>query len=164
MGLMGYFGVPNSNLNNNIYFLILGLGVDDAFVLTSEFIHHMKESRDLPIPELIARTAKTGGISVLITSVTDALAFLVGSTTVLPALSWFCMWAGTGIVLCYIFQLVVFLPCLALNAQRTADNRRDIFCCFKAEPRAIDDPKGCCFCCKPKWCGDNMLRRSMKGF
>jgi hypothetical protein len=31
---------------------------------------------------------------VLITSATDALAFLVGATTVLPALSWFCTYAG----------------------------------------------------------------------
>ena len=33
-------------------------------------------------------------IEVLITSATDALAFLVGATTVLPALSWFCTYAG----------------------------------------------------------------------
>eukprot|EP00931_Biecheleriopsis_adriatica_P092827 TRINITY_DN665_c0_g1_i5.p1 TRINITY_DN665_c0_g1~~TRINITY_DN665_c0_g1_i5.p1 ORF type:complete len:1050 (+),score=219.74 TRINITY_DN665_c0_g1_i5:53-3202(+) len=164
MGLMGYFGVPNSNLNNNLYFLILGLGVDDAFVLTSEFFRHSTESPDLPIAERIAKTAKTGGISVLITSATDALAFLVGATTVLPALSWFCTWAGTAIILCYLFQLFVFLPGLAINAQRVAASRQDIFCCLQKEPRAIDDPKGCCFCCKPNLCVDNVLRKGMRSF
>ncbi|CAJ1332597.1 unnamed protein product [Effrenium voratum] len=44
MGLMGYFGVPNSNLNNNLYFLLLGLGVDDAFVLTSEYQRHRSKA------------------------------------------------------------------------------------------------------------------------
>eukprot|EP00438_Fugacium_kawagutii_P018155 Skav206355 [mRNA] locus=scaffold3448:213095:219031:- [translate_table: standard] len=88
LGLMGYFGVPNGalvaggggegNLNNNLYFLLLGLGVDDAFVLTSEYLTHSKEAK----------------AKVLITSATDALAFLVGSSTVLPALSWFCTYAG----------------------------------------------------------------------
>ncbi|CAJ1445353.1 unnamed protein product [Effrenium voratum] len=98
LGLMGYFGVPNGNLNNNLYFLLLGLGVDDAFVLSSEFARHLTDTRakgeDISIAELIARTARTGGISVLITSATDALAFLVGATTVLPALGWFCTYAG----------------------------------------------------------------------
>eukprot|EP00931_Biecheleriopsis_adriatica_P092828 TRINITY_DN665_c0_g2_i1.p1 TRINITY_DN665_c0_g2~~TRINITY_DN665_c0_g2_i1.p1 ORF type:complete len:1054 (+),score=221.71 TRINITY_DN665_c0_g2_i1:66-3227(+) len=162
MGLMGYFGVPNSNLNNNLYFLILGLGVDDAFVLTSEFFRHSTESPDLPIEERIAKTARTGGISVLITSATDALAFLVGATTVLPALSWFCTWAGTAIILCYLFQLFVFLPGLAINARRVAASRQDIFCCIQKEPRAIDQPQGCCFCCKPNICVDHMLRKGMK--
>eukprot|EP00928_Gymnodinium_smaydae_P041635 TRINITY_DN2814_c0_g2_i5.p1 TRINITY_DN2814_c0_g2~~TRINITY_DN2814_c0_g2_i5.p1 ORF type:complete len:1037 (+),score=240.45 TRINITY_DN2814_c0_g2_i5:86-3196(+) len=159
MGLMGYIGVPNSQLNNNLYFLILGLGVDDAFVLTSEFTRHTEQDPSASIPERIAKTARTGGMSVLITSATDALAFLVGASTLLPALSWFCTWSGTAIILCYLFQLVIFLPVLAINAARAEANRRDCFCCIKAEPRAISDPKGCCYCCK---CGDNLLRRVLR--
>eukprot|EP01048_Picozoa_sp_COSAG05_P042855 COSAG05_NODE_23385_length_258_cov_0.874214_1_plen_40_part_01 len=38
--------------------------------------------------ERIGLAMKSGGMSVLITSATDALAFMVGSATVLPALSW----------------------------------------------------------------------------
>ena len=48
------------NLNNNLYFLLLGLGVDDAFVLTSEFRRH----GDSDGAERIAMTCRTGGISV----------------------------------------------------------------------------------------------------
>ena len=33
------------NLNNNLYFLLLGLGVDDAFVLTSEYLTHSREAK-----------------------------------------------------------------------------------------------------------------------
>jgi len=154
LGLMGYFQVPNGNLNNNLYFLLLGLGVDDAFVLTSEYLTHSREAKtkggSLDVPELIAKTARTGGISVLITSATDALAFLVGATTVLPALSWFCTYAGVSICLCYTFQLTVFLPCLALNARRTSASRVDCCCCFKVAERSLDDPQGCCCCCLPQ--------------
>ena len=152
LGLMGYFGVPNGNLNNNLYFLLLGLGVDDAFVLSSEFMRHSREDgQGKSIAERIALTAKTGGISVLITSATDALAFLVGATTVLPALGWFCTYAGVSIVLCYTFQLTVFLPCLALNARRVEANRVDCCCCFHSKERSIEDPQGCCCgCCLPK--------------
>ena len=154
LGLMGYFQVPNGNLNNNLYFLLLGLGVDDAFVLTSEYLTHSREAKakggEVNVPDLIAKTARTGGISVLITSATDALAFLVGATTVLPALSWFCTYAGVSICLCYTFQLTVFLPCLALNARRTADNRVDCCCCFQVAERSLEDPQGCCCCCLPQ--------------
>eukprot|EP00913_Durusdinium_trenchii_P033106 g30996.t1 len=147
LGLMGYFGVPNGNLNNNLYFLLLGLGVDDAFVLTSEYLTHKRACKgEVSVPEIIAQTARTGGISVLITSATDALAFLVGATTILPALSWFCTYAGVSIVLCYTFQLTVFLPCLALNAKRTQASRLDCCCCFKE----LEDPQGCCCCCLPQ--------------
>ena len=151
LGLMGYFGVPNGNLNNNLYFLLLGLGVDDAFVLSSEFLRHSREGNGKSIPDRIAATARTGGISVLITSATDALAFLVGATTVLPALGWFCTYAGVSIVLCYTYQLTVFLPCLALNARRIESNRIDCCCCCRVSERSIEDPQGCCLgCCLPK--------------
>ena len=33
------------NLNNNLYFLLLGLGVDDAFVLTSEYLTHSRVTK-----------------------------------------------------------------------------------------------------------------------
>ena len=75
---------------------------------------------------------------------------------------------GVSIVLCYTFQLTVFLPCLALNARRdpstfrmlvrdwklpasgTQANRVDCCCCFKVKEREFDDPQGCCVsCCLP---------------
>jgi len=166
LGLMGYFGVPNGNLNNNLYFLLLGLGVDDAFVLSSEFQRHSREDKEKSIAERIAATARTGGISVLITSATDALAFLVGATTVLPALGWFCTYAGVAIVLCYTFQLTVFLPCLALNARRAEARFIDCCCCCRVPERSIEDPQGCCLgCCLPKAAfKGGHLSKGLKGF
>eukprot|EP00439_Symbiodinium_sp_Y106_P076874 s269_g15.t4 len=151
LGLMGYFGVPNGNLNNNLYFLLLGLGVDDAFVLSSEFQRHSREDKSKTIPERIAATSRTGGISVLIT---------------LPALGWFCTYAGVSIVLCYTFQLTVFLPCLALNARRVESNRIDCCCCCSVAERSIEDPQGCCLgCCLPKAAfKGGQLSRGLKAF
>ena len=39
------FSNSRGNLNNNLYFLLLGLGVDDAFVLTSEYLTHSREAK-----------------------------------------------------------------------------------------------------------------------
>jgi len=164
-GLGGYFGVFKNPLLNNIPFLLLGLGVDDAFVLVSEFAHHTLLMPDASIEDRIAMTAKSGGLSVLITSVTDGLAFLIGSTTALPALSGFCTYAGMGVLLCFVFQIVFFLPLLALNARRTAANRLDCCCCITVEERSMQEPRGCCACipCCPKiQPKDNLLGRSLE--
>lgn len=166
MGLGGYIGLPNNQLNNNIPFLLLGLGVDDAFVLSSEFMRSSLAKPHESTVYHVTQTARHGGISILITSATDALAFLVGSATVLPALSWFCQFAGMGVILCFILQITLFLPALALNSQRAKSNRYDCCCCCgphgcgsleeslrneendKFHP--IAEEKGCCCCIKSK--------------
>lgn len=162
IGFGAYLGQKNNNLNNNIPFLLLGLGVDDAFVLSAEFFRAQRENPGASIEERVMLAAKYGGVSILITSVTDALAFLIGSATVLPALSWFCVFAGIGVILCFIFQLTLFLPCLALNAARAEDNRYDLFCCIKAsEEHKYDEPKGCCYCCT---CRPGILESAMENY
>lgn len=162
IGFGAYLGLKNNNLNSNIPFLLLGLGVDDAFVLSAEFFRAQKENPGASIEERVTLAAKYGGVSILITSVTDALAFLIGSSTVLPALSWFCVFAGIGVILCFIFQLTLFLPALALNAARAEDNRYDIFCCVQSsEKHEYEDPKGCCYCCT---CRPAILETGMENF
>lgn len=147
MGIGAFIGLYNNNLNNNIPFLLLGLGVDDAFVLVSEFQRASKMNPSASVEERIGLAMKSGGMSVLITSATDALAFMVGSATVLPALSWFCMFAGIGVVLCFLLQIFLFMPCLAINARRAEASRLDCCCCFKYQETAEDQPRGCCACC-----------------
>lgn len=156
MGIGAYLGLYNNNLNNNIPFLLLGLGVDDAFVLSSEFRRACTLMPGATVEQRIGTAMRTGAMSILITSLTDALAFLIGASTVLPALSWFCSFAGIGVLLCFLLQLFLFMPCLAINARRAEANRLDCLCCFKAGPpgsiERYDAPGGWCFCCKCKCC------------
>lgn len=161
-GLGGFVGVKNNPLTNNIYFLILGLGVDDAFVLVGEFTRWASLRPDAPVEELIALTTKTGGLSILITSLTDAIAFLVGSATVLPALSGFCLYCGWAVLGCFFAQIILFLPILALNAHRAKAQRYDCCCCLTApDEHKITEPQGCCFCCN---CSDGIVRRGLTKF
>merc|ERR1711871_1510102 len=145
MGLGAYMGLMNNNLNAQIPFLLLGLGVDDAFVLSSEFFRVTRASPLMGVEERIAIATRNGGMSILITSVTDALAFFFGSITVLPALSWFCVFAGIGVVVCFLLQIFFFMPFLVLNERRAKANRYDLscfpLCCFKATKK-LD--KICC--------------------
>jgi len=155
LGAGAMIGIYNNNLNTNIPFLLLGLGIDDAFVLTSEFRRATTMlGASASLEDRTAEAMKGGAISILITSATDALAFLVGSSTVVPALRWFCLFAGFGIIFCFIFQVTCYVPCLVLDAKRAEGGYLDFFCCMKAgepNPRALNEPKGCCgACCKTR--------------
>jgi predicted RND superfamily exporter protein len=120
-------------------------------VLTSEFVRATTTlGSDASMEDRTAAAMKGGAISILITSATDALAFLIGSSTVMPALRWFCLFAGMGIIFCFIFQVICFVPFLVLNAKRAEAGYFDCLCCVKssAGPRDINEPKGCCgLCC-----------------
>jgi len=148
IGFGAFIGLRNNQLNNNLWFLILGLGVDDAFVLSSEFSKARRENPgddDTTLKKCLVLTARHGGMSILITSATDALAFLVGSATVLPALSWFCAFAGFAVIICFILQVTLFLPALYLRARCARDNRLDFCCCCKSKiKRAYGEEHGCC--------------------
>eukprot|EP00397_Hematodinium_sp_SG-2012_P007472 GEMP01007518.1.p1 GENE.GEMP01007518.1~~GEMP01007518.1.p1 ORF type:complete len:919 (+),score=142.27 GEMP01007518.1:539-3295(+) len=147
LGFGFFIGQKESELVQLLWFLILGLGVDDAFVLVNEFNRATKTYPDKSIPQRISLTAETAGHSILVTSITDALAFIVGSLTILPALRGFCIFAGIAVLMCFLLQMTVFLPCIAINAARTQANRRDIFCCTKpAITHTVDKPLGCCGC------------------
>ena len=145
IGTGSFLGQKNNNLNTNIPFLLLGLGVDDAFVLSAEFTRATRADPTLPISERLGLAMKHGGVSILITSATDAMAFFIGSTTVIPALHWFCIFAGLGVSFCFLFQITLYLPVLAIDARRAEKNRLDCCCCFKTSKQsAYDEPHGCC--------------------
>ncbi|CAD7971283.1 unnamed protein product [Amoebophrya sp. A120] len=145
LGLAYWFGVKDCVLRFNIYFLILGLGVDDAFVLVSEYNRVMKIHPDFTLEEKIGKIVKYGGMSILVTSLTDAVAFFIAATSSVPALRYFCFYAAFSVTFCFLFQLTFFVPCLAINAQRAGHNRLDCFCCCKAESEhPFDKPTGFC--------------------
>lgn len=57
----------------------------------------------MTIQKRMGKTLKLAGVSILITSVTDCVAFLVSSISRLPALKSFCIFAGLGVFFDFIF-------------------------------------------------------------
>merc|ERR1719210_2109696 len=82
----------------------------------------------------------------MLTSVTDLLVFLLGATTVLPALSSYCIYAGLGVFFDFIFQTTFFVACLTIDHFRVHEDRYDCFCCFKKTAPESNDER-CCYCC-----------------
>ncbi|KAJ1465409.1 patched, partial [Baffinella frigidus] len=65
-------------------FILLGIGVDDMFVLAGALERAKK--RGGTIEDRIGSMMGSAGCSITMTSLTDALAFALGTTTSFPAL------------------------------------------------------------------------------
>lgn len=75
-------GIPYGPVHTSLPFLMLGIGVDDMFVITSCWHNLLPDEKKMWIDKQIALTLKHAGLSITITSLTDCIAFLIGSYTV----------------------------------------------------------------------------------
>ncbi|GAB1610706.1 hypothetical protein Ahia01_001357000 [Argonauta hians] len=97
LGVCGFAGIEYSLLNHVLPLLLLGIGVDDTFVIVGALNSLSKEEKELPVKEQIGLTMKHAGISITITTLTDIVSFAIGSYSVIVviftlALCVFCSW------------------------------------------------------------------------
>ena len=67
-------------------------------------------------------------MSITITSVTDALAFGVGTITYFQSVRIFCLYLGSAVLVDYLYQLTFFGACMVLTGRREAANRHCLSC------------------------------------
>lgn len=143
-GLASAMSIPYTPLSSSLPFLILGLGVDDAFIIAGEFQQQTKNdlTRKLSAAQRMEHAMRHAGVSVLITSLTDFVAFSIGASTVLPALQAFCLYAAFGVFSVFCLNCSFFAACVVIDAGRAEDNRLDYFlCCIKLKTLHIMFPK-----------------------
>jgi Niemann-Pick C1 protein len=114
-------------------FILLGIGVDDAFVIVNAFNRERKGPRtaedNAAIAKRCARALARAGASITVTSATDLVAFGISSSSSLPALASFCAYAAISIFFLWIFASTFFTATLVLDERRQRDNRRECLCC-----------------------------------
>ena len=81
-GFCFYIGLYFGDMHPAIPFLLLGIGVDDMFVIVQAVENLSASERKLPIHQRIGKAMRHAGVSITVTSVTDMAAFLIGSTSV----------------------------------------------------------------------------------
>ncbi|KAK7497555.1 hypothetical protein BaRGS_00011195 [Batillaria attramentaria] len=103
-GLLSLFGVKYVNILGALPFLVLGIGVDDMFLLMSAWSETIHKTQ-LTVPARVGQTFAGAGIGITITSVTDFVAFLVGTGSVFGSVTNFCLYAGVAVFFCYLCNI-----------------------------------------------------------
>ncbi|KAK9962835.1 hypothetical protein ABG768_008185 [Culter alburnus] len=138
-GLLLFCGMPFAMTVASAPFLILGIGVDDMFIMISCW---QKTEVNKAVEVRLAETYKEAGVSITITTLTDVMAFYIGLMTPFRSVQSFCMYTSTALLFCYIFNITFFGACLALNGRREKGNRHWLTC--MKVPEATGDDGGCC--------------------
>ena len=75
-------------------FILVGIGIDDAFVISGAF-----DATDpsLGFPERMEKAIQRVGVSITLTKVTSLAAFLLGATCAFPSVQYFCYYASTSV-------------------------------------------------------------------
>ncbi|XP_020372176.2 patched domain-containing protein 3-like [Rhincodon typus] len=119
-GLLLYCGMKFAINTANAPFLILGIGIDDFFVMLASWQKTMVTDE---VEDRLADTYAEAAVSVTITTLTDVLAFYIGIMTPFRSVQSFCVYTGTTVLFCFIYNITFFGAVLALNGRREASNR-----------------------------------------
>ncbi|XP_023228991.1 patched domain-containing protein 3-like [Centruroides sculpturatus] len=111
-GLLQYAGLRVSPITSMVPFLILGIGMDDTFVMLSAW---MKTDPKKSVEERMAETFTESGVSITITSLTNVASFLVGIfTATIPVYKELCVFMSTCLMFDYIYQITFVAAILVL--------------------------------------------------
>lgn len=118
-----------------IPFLVLAVGVDNIFLLSHEMeaanIAYPNESINLRVSKAVGRI----GPSIVISAVTETLAFALAASVKMPAVRNFAIYAAGAVFINAILQLTAFVSILALDQKRAEAGRLDVFPLIKVSRR-----------------------------
>ncbi|XP_072018401.1 patched domain-containing protein 3-like [Amphiura filiformis] len=131
IGLTSAFDLAFDNLHSVLPFLLLGIGIDDMFVILASWNNLSHEQKQFQVREQAGLTLRQAGVSIAVTSITDLCAFLIGASTILPSLKSFCIYAAIGVMCLFLFSTTFFMACLTIDRRRYESRRDACCCCYK---------------------------------
>jgi len=124
-GICSILKISYGPVHTSLPFLLMGLGVDDIFVMMACYRKIQADTRynEKSPEEKMGLMLQAAGASITVTSITDIIAFLVGAFTILPSLKSFCLYAAVSVFMTYFFVLTFFVAIFALDERRIAQRR-----------------------------------------
>lgn len=136
IGICNLFGVGTTLIISEVIpFLVLAIGVDNIFIMVETFD---RTNPSLPIPERIGLMMGKVGTSIMIASISESAAFLLGVLTKMPAVVAFSIYASIAVFIDFLLQITFFLALIALDAKRKNNNRYDVLPCITYEQKYND--------------------------
>ncbi|CAG8683201.1 5361_t:CDS:2, partial [Racocetra persica] len=142
VGIFSFLGIKVTLIIAEVIpFLVLAVGVDNIFILNHEFERlTLRSGGEESVEERIAKTLGRMGPSILLSALSETIAFGLGGIVTMPAVRNFALYAALAVWVDYLLQVTVFIAFLSLDAKRQEDDRMDCFPCIKVEnaPERID--------------------------
>ncbi|KAF9923285.1 hypothetical protein FBU30_006646 [Linnemannia zychae] len=141
VGLFSFLGYKITLIIAEVIpFLVLAVGVDNIFILCHEFERRRMNHPGDTIEESAGRTLSRMGPSILLSALSETIAFALGGMVTMPAVSVFAMYAAMAVWVDFLLQVTAFISCIALDARRVEDDRIDCAPCFPPiqAPQAIE--------------------------
>lgn len=132
LGSVGFFsaiGVKSTLIIMEVIpFLVLAVGVDNMCIL----VHAVKrQAIELPLDGRISNALVEVGPSITLASLSEVLAFAVGTFIPMPACRVFSMFAALAVLLDFLLQVTAFVALIVFDFRRAEDRRIDCFPCIK---------------------------------
>ncbi|KAI1720235.1 patched family domain-containing protein [Ditylenchus destructor] len=140
LGLCTLMGIHfNAATTQIVPFLTLGLGIDDMFLLLHNYDGVLESVKRDEVAVLIKET----GMSILITSINNILAFLTGTILPIPALRSFCSQVAVLLFFNVVCIIIIYPACIALDLKRRKAGIRDMtFGCLCSASEPLKPEKG----------------------
>ncbi|KUJ12254.1 multidrug efflux transporter AcrB transmembrane domain-containing protein [Mollisia scopiformis] len=120
-----------------IPFIVLAVGVDNIFLIVHEFERVNISHPDDVVEYRIAKALGRMGPSILLSAITETIAFSLGAFVGMPAVRNFAIYAAGAVFINALLQVTMFVSVLTLNQQRVEDHRADCFPCIKIKGAGI---------------------------
>ena len=106
-GLTSAFGIPYTPMHPILSFLVLGIGIDDMFVIMQyhKNVREADEYKGLTKKEQVAMALRQSGVTLTITTVTDILVFTVCAYSSMSSIKAFSLCSLIALLTIYMLQV-----------------------------------------------------------
>ena len=131
-GLVMYTNTPFIGIVAVLPFMVLGVGIDDMFILV--------DTLDQRQPHLqgtvrLVATLSSAGSSILMTTLTDLIAFAISTVTDFRGIEYFCLYSALAITFVFILMVTFFLAFMKLDINRVENWKNDVIPCRQQESK-----------------------------
>ncbi|XP_069106918.1 NPC intracellular cholesterol transporter 1-like, partial [Argopecten irradians] len=145
IGFFSFCGVPATLIIAEVVpFLALAVGVDNIFILVQSYQRDVRPPTE-SLEDQIGRIVGRVGPSMLLSSLTETVAFFLGALTDMPAVQVFSMYAGMAVFIDFLLQITCFVGLMTIDARRQESNRYDMCCCVKLPEEKSEKSEGWLF-------------------
>jgi len=140
VGIFSAFGVKTTLIIAEVIpFFVLAVGVDNIFLLVHEFQRMNTRFGDEAIEQRVGRALGRMGPSILLSAVSETVAFSLGAVVGMPAVRNFAIYAAGAVVFDATLQCTMFTAALSLDQKRAEANRMDCFPVIKFSGRGTGE-------------------------